>query len=312
MTIAAPLTTQKTMSTLAWALLLFLAFIWGGSFVFAKVAVAEIPPFTLVLLRVGLAAATLWIVCLATGVAMPRTFAAWGAYAVMGLLNNVIAFSLIFTGQQEIGASLASILNGSMPFFTVLLAGLLLADEKFSKRKIVGIAIGFFGVVLIIGPRHLLGLGDHLLSELMLIGAAISYAFASVWGRRFAGQNPMATATGQLTMSTLMMVPIASLIDQPWTLPMPSVATIGSVIALAVICTAFAYVLFFRILDMAGATNVSLVTMLVPVSATLIAVPLLGERLEWLTILGFAVITLGLMVLDGRPVRYLRDRLPRA
>lgn len=312
MTLAAPLTAQKTMSTLAWALLLFLAFIWGGSFVFAKVAVAEIPPFTLVLLRVGLAAATLWLICLATGVRMPRTLKAWGAYAVMGLLNNVIAFSLIFTGQQEIGASLASILNGSMPFFTVLLAGLLLADERFSPRKIVGIVIGFAGVVLIIGPRHLLGLGDHLLSELMLIGAAISYAFASVWGRRFAGQNPMATATGQLTMSTLMMIPIASLIDQPWTLPVPSLATIGSVIALAVVCTAFAYVLFFRILDMAGATNVSLVTMLVPVSATLLAVPLLGERLEWLTIIGFAVITLGLIVLDGRPVRYLRERLARA
>jgi drug/metabolite transporter (DMT)-like permease len=309
MSIVAPLTAQKSMSTLAWALLLFLAFIWGGSFVFAKVAVAEIPPFTLVLLRVGLAATTLWVVCLATGVAMPRALKNWGAYAVMGLLNHVIAFSLIFTGQQEIGASLASILNGSMPFFTVLLAGLLLTDEKFSTRKIVGIAIGFFGVVLIIGPRHLLGLGDHLLSELMLIGAAISYAFASVWGRRFAGQNPLATATGQLTMSTLMMIPIASLVDQPWTLPLPSVATMASVIALAVICTAFAYVLFFRILDMAGATNVSLVTMLVPVSATLIAVPLLGERLEVLTILGFAVITLGLMVLDGRPVRYARERL---
>jgi drug/metabolite transporter (DMT)-like permease len=309
MTLTAPLTAQKTMSTLAWALLLFLAFIWGGSFVFAKVAVAEIPPFTLVLLRVGLAAATLWLICLATGVRMPRTLKAWGAYAVMGLLNNVIAFSLIFTGQQEIGASLASILNGSMPFFTVLLAGILLADERFSPRKIVGIVIGFAGVVLIIGPRHLLGLGDHLLSELMLIGAAISYAFASVWGRRFAGQNPMATATGQLTMSTLMMIPIASLIDQPWTLPVPSLATIGSVVALAVVCTAFAYVLFFRILDMAGATNVSLVTMLVPVSATLLAVPLLGERLEWLTIIGFAVITLGLIVLDGRPMRYVRGRL---
>lgn len=311
MSISSPLTTQKTMSTLAWALLLLLAFIWGGSFVFAKVAVAEIPPFTLVLLRVGLAAATLWLICLATGVPMPRTLAAWGAYMVMGLLNNVIAFSLIFTGQQEIGASLASILNGSMPFFTVLIAGILLADEKFSTRKIIGIAIGFAGVVLIIGPRHLLGLGDHLLSELMLVGAAVSYAFASVWGRRFAGENPMATATGQLTMSTLMMIPIASLVDQPWTLPMPSLATLGSVIALAVVCTAFAYVLFFRILDMAGATNVSLVTMLVPVSATLLAVPLLDERLELLTILGFAIITLGLMVLDGRPVKAARRFLTK-
>lgn len=303
---------QKTMSTLAWALLLFLAFIWGGSFVFAKIAVAEIPPFTLVLLRVSLAAATLWLVCLATGIVMPRSWAAWRNYLVMGLLNNVIAFSLIFTGQLHIGASLASILNAATPFFTVLIAGLLLADERFTKQKAAGIALGFVGVVLVIGPRHLFGLGEHLASELMLIGAAISYAFASVWGRRFAGENPMATATGQLTMSTLVMIPIAAFVDQPWTLPMPSVATIGSVLALAIVCTAFAYVLFFRILKMAGATNVSLVTMLVPVSATLIAVPLLGERLELLTIIGFVVITLGLMVLDGRPVKAARRVFARA
>lgn len=306
------MTEQKTMSSLAWALLVFLAFIWGGSFVFAKIAVAEIPPFTLVLLRVSLAAATLWLVCLVTGVAMPRAWTSWRDYLVMGCLNNVIAFSLIFTGQQAIGASLASILNGSMPFFTVLIAGLLLADERFSTQKIAGITIGFIGVVLIIGPRHLLGLGDHLASELMLIGAAISYAFASVWGRRFAGENPMATATGQLTMSTLVMIPIAAFIDQPWALPMPSLATIGSVLALAIVCTAFAYVLFFRILKMAGATNVSLVTMLVPVSATLIAVPLLGERLELLTVIGFIVITLGLMVLDGRPVKAARRVFAKA
>ncbi|MEM6711741.1 MAG: DMT family transporter [Pseudomonadota bacterium] len=305
-------TDQKTMSTLAWALLLFLAFIWGGSFVLAKIAVAEIPPFTLVLLRVSLAAATLWIVCLATGVAMPRSLAAWRNYLVMGLLNNVVAFSLIFTGQLEIGASLASILNASTPFFTVLIAGVLLADERFSTKRITGIAIGFSGVVLIIGPRNLLGLGDHLLSEMMLIGAAISYAFASVWGRRFAGENPMATATGQLTMSTMMMIPIAAFVDQPWDLPMPSLGVVGSVVALAVVCTAFAYVLFFRILKMAGATNVSLVTMLVPVSATLIAVPMLGERLELLTVAGFAVIAVGLMVLDGRPIRAIRQRLVRA
>ncbi len=307
-----PATTQKTMSTLAWALLLFLAFIWGGSFVLSKIAVAEIPPFTLVLLRVALAAATLWILCLATGVVLPRSFKSWRNYAIMGLMNNVIAFSLIFTGQQVIDASLSSILNGATPFFTGLLAGLLLADERFTPQKVLGIVLGFCGVVLIIGPRHLLGLGDNLLFEMMPVGAAISYAFASVWGRRFSGEQPMATATGQLTMSTVMMTPIAAVIDQPWTLALPSLTTIGAVVTLAVLCTAFAYVLFFRILEMAGATNVSLVTLLVPVSAVLLAVPLLGERLEWPTLVGFAVITLGLMVLDGRPYRYARQKFAKA
>lgn len=305
-------TVQKSMPTSAWALLLLLAAVWGGSFVLAKVAVAEIPPFTLVLARVALAALTLHLLVLLTRTRLPRTWTAWRDYAVMGLLNNVISFSLIFTGQLQIGASLASILNASTPFFTVLLAGLLLVDERFSGRRLAGIAIGFAGVVIVIGPRHLVGLGDHLVSELMLVGAAISYAFASIWGRRFAGENPLATATGQLTMSTLLMLPVAGLVDRPWTLPVPSVHVIGAVLALAVVCTGLAYVLFFRILKVAGATNVSLVTMLVPVSAMLIAVPALGERLEPLTLLGFAVILAGLMVLDGRPARALRRWSARA
>ena len=300
------------MSGTAWALLILLASVWGGSFVFAKIAVAEIPPFTLVLARVALAALTLHLLVLVTRTKLPFTLEAWRNYAVMGLLNNVIAFSLIFTGQLQIGASLASILNASTPFFTVLLAGLLLADERFSARRLAGIAMGFAGVVLVIGPRHLLGLGEHLASELMVIGAAISYAFASIWGRRFAGENPLATATGQLTMSTLVMIPLAGLVDQPWTLPVPSPPVIGSVLALAIVCTGLAYVLFFRILKVAGATNVSLVTMLVPVSTTLIAVPALGERLEPLTLAGFAVIIAGLMVLDGRPVSAARRLLQKA
>lgn len=297
---------QKTMPVSAWFMLLFLAFLWGGSFVFGKIAVAEITPLTLVLLRVSLAALTLHLVCAITGTKLPGTLEAWRNYAVMGLLNNVIAFSLIFWGQQEIGASLSSILNGATPFFTVLIAGLVLVDERFTSAKIAGLIIGFAGVVLVIGPRHILGLGENLLSELAVVGAAVSYGFASVWGRRFSGEPPLATATGQLTMSTAMMIPIAFLIERPLSTGLPSAPVIGAVVALAVICTAFAYLLFFRILKVAGATNVSLVTMLVPVFATLIAVPVLGEQLDALKLIGLAVIGIGLAVLDGRPVKHVR------
>ncbi len=300
--------TQKTMSGSAWALLVLLAFMWGGSFVFAKIAVAEIPPFTLVFLRVFLAALTLHTIMVVMGVRMDWSVRAFTNYAVMGLLNNVIAFSLMFTGQTQITASLASILNASAPFFTVLVAGLLLADEQLTKRKLAGLMVGFVGVVLVIGPRYLLGIGQHLIFELMLIGTAISYAFAGVWGRRFAGENPLCTAAGQLTASSVLMIPVMFIFDDPLTLGVPSLPVIASVVALAVVCTGLAYILFFRVLQMAGATNVILVTMLVPLSTSLLAIPLLGESLDALKLGGLAVIVLGMAILDGRPAQYIRVR----
>ncbi|MBV6657478.1 MAG: DMT family transporter [Devosiaceae bacterium] len=294
------------MTGTAWLLLLLLAFLWGGSFVFAKIAVAEIPPFTLVFFRVALAAVTLHLVRLALRIPMDWSLGAFANYAVMGLLNNVIAFSLMFTGQTQISASLASILNASTPFFTLLVAGLLLTDEKLTGRRIAGLIVGFAGVILVIGPRYLLGMGDNLIFELMLIGTAISYAFAGVWGRRFAGENPLCTAAGQLTGSTLLMIPIMFVFDDPLSMGMPSTEVIASVIALAVVSTGFAYILFFRILKIVGATNVMLVTMLVPVFTALIAVPLLGESIDALKVAGMAVIAIGMAILDGRPVKAVR------
>ncbi len=309
---AASVTAQKTMTTTAWFLLLLLASLWGASFIFSKVAVAEIPPFTLVLARVLLAALTLHVVCFITGVRLPFTLRAWGAYLVMGLLNNVIAFSLIFWGQQSIDASLSSILNAATPFFTVLIAGLALADERFTAPKIAGLIVGFAGVVLIIGPRHLLGLGDHLLAELAIIGASISYGFSGVWGRRFAGEPPLATATGQLTAGSLLMLPVAFIFERPLELSMPSMPVIGSVLALAIVSTALAYILFFQVLKVAGATNTSLVTMLVPVFTMLFAVPLLGESIDALKLLGLIVIGIGLAILDGRPLKAARQAFAKA
>lgn len=305
-------TTQKTMSTIAWGWLLLLGALWGISFVFSKIAVTEVEPFTLVFIRVLLAALVLHAVCLARGVRLPTTLKAWFDYSVMGFFNSGLAFGLIFWAQQFTDASLSAILIAAAPFFTVLLAGLLLPDERFSTSKVAGIIIGFAGVVLVIGPGHLAGLGENLIAEMVLLLAALSYAISSVWGRRFAGEEPLATSAGQLTASAALMLPLALIFENPLQMTMPSPIVIGSVIALATLSTALAYILFFRILKMVGATNTTMVGMLIPVFTMLFAVPILGETISMLKIMGMIVIAIGMMVLDGRPVKALAKRFNRA
>jgi drug/metabolite transporter (DMT)-like permease len=245
-------------------------------------------------------------------VRISTTLKAWFDYGVMGFFNSGLAFGLIFWAQQFTDASLSAILVAASPFFTVLLAGLLLPDERFNASKIAGIMIGFAGVVLVIGPRHLSGLGENLIAELVLLLAALSYAISSVWGRRFASEDPLATSAGQLTASAALMLPLALIFESPLQTAMPSLTVIGSVIALATLSTALAYIVFFRILKMAGATNTTMVGMLIPVFTMLFAVPILGETISLLKITGMMVIAIGMMVLDGRPVKALAKGFNRA
>ncbi len=308
MAVAAPLTAQKTMSTAAWGWLLLLGALWGMSFVFIKVAIVEIQPLTLVFLRTLLAALVLFAVCRMTGVRMPTSFKAWRDYAILGFFSSSLAFSLIFWAQQFIDASLSSILIAATPFFTVLLAGFILSDERFTARKIIGVIIGLAGVTLVIGPRYLLGLGGSLTAELAVLLAAGAYAIASIWGRRFAGEPPLATATGQISTSAVMLLPLALLFEDPLRMDTPSWSVIGAVIALAVLCTALTYLIFFHVLKMAGASNASLVGLVIPAFTMLFAVPLLGEEITLLKIAGMLVIAIGMMVLDGRPLAAVRGR----
>lgn len=307
-----PAADQKKMTTLAWLLLLAMAALWGISFVFIKIAVSEIQPMTLVFVRTLLAAIVLLAVCWVTGVRMPTDWKAWRDYAVLGFFSSSSAFSLIFWAQQYIDASLSAILIAATPFFTVIVAGLLLADERFTPQKIAGAIIGFIGVILVVGPRYLMGLGDHLLAELAVLLAAACYATASIWGRRFSGESPLATATGQITASAVMMLPMALLFEEPLQMGIPSWPVIGAVVALAIFCTALTYLLFFQVLKMAGASNATLVGLVIPVFAMLFAVPILGESITLLNVSGMAVIGLGMMVLDGRPLAALRGRFAKA
>jgi drug/metabolite transporter (DMT)-like permease len=288
------------MSGSDWLLLILLSIVWGGSFFFAKIAVAELPPLTIVLARVTIAAAALHLLVLATGQRMPGDLSLWRDFLLMGLLNNAIPFSLIFWGQKEIASGLASILNATTPLFTVLVAHALTADEKVTPAKLTGVGLGIIGVALMIGLDLISGFGSHLMSELAVLAAALSYAFAGVFGRRFRGRPPLVVAAGQLTGSSILILPLALLIDRPWDLPMPSGGTWAALIGLALLSTALAYVIFFRILARAGATNLLLVTFLIPVSALLLGVAFLAERVTAHQLLGMLLIGLGLAVIDGR------------
>lgn len=295
-----PQTANRSMDPATWGLLLLLGFIWGGSFFFGRIAVQHVPPMTLVLFRVSLAAFALH---LAFG-RMPgfyRTLISrWRELLVLGLINNAIPFTLIFLGQTKIGSGLASILNATTPLWAVLVAQVFTTDEKITPAKLIGCALGLAGMVLLIGPAAL-GIADSpLWAKLAVVGAAVSYGFAASFAKRFKGISPRVTATGQLTSSTLIMLPLALIFDQPWTLPVPPTDVIVAILALALVSTAFAYVVFFKILSVAGATSASLVTLLVPPAAILLGIVFLGETLSLTEALGLGLIALGLLSLDNR------------
>ena len=295
------------MGAAEWGMLIALAVLWGGSFFFVGVAVAELPPLTIVALRVGLAALVLHVVVLATGLRMPRDRRAWSAFLAMGMLNNVVPFSLIAWGQINIASGLASILNATTPLFTVLVAHALSGDERISAGRLAGAIVGFAGVAAMIGADALGALGADLPAQLAVLGAALSYAFAGVFGRRFArtGTAPTLAATGQVTASALILAPAALVVETPWTLSLPGAPVLGAVTGLALLSTALAYLLYFRILARAGATNLLVVTFLIPVVAIALGAAILDERLAPSHLAGMALIGLGLVLIDGRLARHL-------
>lgn len=284
-------------------MLIALAAVWGGSFFFNGVAVRELPVFTVVVSRVALAALILLVVLKLKGERMPAAPGIWAAFFGMGLLNNALPFSLIVWGQQYIASGVASILNASTPLFTVILAHFLTRDEKLTGGKLLGVLVGFSGVAVMIGIDAMQALGTDVAAQLMCLAGAVSYALAGIFGRRFRsmGVTPMATATGQVIASSVLLIPLVLVVDRPWTLPTPSPAAIGALIGLAAISTAFAYVLYFRLLATAGATNLLLVTFLIPVSAILLGMLFLHETLMPNHVAGMALIGLGLTAIDGRP-----------
>lgn len=306
-------TIHRAMTGAEWAVLLTLSVLWGGSFFFVGVAVDELPPLTLVLLRVALAAVALWAVVALGGARVPRDRRVWGAFLGMGLLNNAVPFTLIVWGQTHVASGVAAILNATAPLFTVLVAHALIADERLTPGRGAGVCLGLLGVGVLIGGGALRELGAHVPAQLACLGAALAYALAGVFGRRFAafGVTPTVTAAGQVTASSLALAPLALLVDRPWTLDVPSAATVAAVAGLALLSTALAYVLYFRLLATAGVTNLLLVTFLIPVSAIGLGVLLLDEALRPEHLAGMALVGLGLAAIDGRPWQAARRSVGR-
>ena len=301
---------SRMMGLRDWGLVAALSVIWGGSFFFIGIAVKSLPPLTLVFLRVALAAVVLNLAVPAVGLRMPADRRTWSAFFAMGFLNNLLPFSLIVWGQTHIASGLASILNATTPVFTVIVAHFLTKDEKLTPNRILGVLIGLAGVGVIIGPDALKGLGVNVWAQTAVLGAAVCYSFAGIFGRRFRrmGVHPVVTAAGQVSASAVMLLPMAIAVDQPWRLPVPEASVLAAVLGLAVLSTALAYIIFFRVLASAGATNIMLVTFLIPVSAILLGSLFLGEQLTWRQFLGMGLIGAGLAAIDGRLLGRIRLR----
>ncbi len=297
------------MTTRDWLLLWVLSVLWGGAFFFAAVAVKEVPPLTLVLCRVAIAALVLFVFIKIKGERFPLGWPFLSIFLAMGFFNNLIPFSLLFWAQTTIPSGLASILNATTPIFSIIVAHFLLSDEKMAVNKIAGVMLGFAGVAILFGGDALSGVSVTTFGILACLGAALSYGFATVFGRRFRtlGVTPSIGALGQLSATTIMMIPIVIFFDQPWTLTMPSTEAVGAIVSLAVASTAVAYLIYFRILESAGAVNAALVTLIIPLTAILLGTVFLDEKLAAQHYLGMALILAGLIAIDGRLV----DRLKR-
>lgn len=287
-------------------MLLALAILWSASFIFIKVAGDEMPVFTLVLARVGLAALVLHAFVLATGRSYPREPAVLMRYVAMGVMNNVMPFAFIVYATVSIGAGAASILNATSPIFALLVAHVATADEKVTPAKLAGILLGVAGVAAMVGPQALAGLNENLVAAAAMLLASFFYGVSAVFGRCFRGIDATVSATCQLSASTLVLLPIAVVVDRPWTIALPSATALVSAFALATISTALAYVLYYALISRAGATNTILVTLLIPAGGVFLAWLLLGEAFMPAEAAGMLLIGSGLIVIDGRLFARLR------
>ena len=304
---ASPMINQE-MTASEWGVLLLLAVIWGGAFLFIGVAVRYVDPLTYVWLRLTIAAGGMFLFLKWRGEKLGLPREVWGSILLLALLNNALPFTLFGWGQTHIASGLASILNATTPIWGVLVAHFFTADERMTPRKIAGVLLGFAGVATMIGPTLLANVGTDALAQLACITASLCYAIAAVWARRFRrmGIAPMSVTTGQLSAGALMMLPMMLLVDQPWTQPLPPLSAWGAIVALALLCTALGYVLYFRLIDSAGATNALLVTLLVPPFAILFGTLFLNEVLAPQDFIGLGLIALGLAAIDGRLLKRLR------
>jgi drug/metabolite transporter (DMT)-like permease len=287
------------MSIRNFAILLILGLIWGASFLFIKVAVATIPPLSVAFGRTALAGVLLYLVLRSRGLRMPEWGSVWGTFLLMGFFNGAVPYTLITWAEIHIDSGLAAILNALMPLFTVLLAHVFTGDERLTWTKVVGIVLGFLGVLTLIGPAALKGLGKDVVAQLAVMAAALCYAIAIIYGRRLKQVPPLVSATGQLFCAAFLTLPMSLVFDAPWTLA-PSFISVGALTCLSLLGTALAYLLYYYLLPKIGSTNLSLVTYLIPITGVFWGALLLGERLHWSAFLALGLILAGISGVNNR------------
>ena len=294
---AQPTTSRQTTLAIEIGLLLLLSLIWGSSFTLIKIAIPTIPPFTMVAARVMIAALFLILVAAAQGHALPRRGSVWAAFFVQGLLQSALPFTLISWGEMHIASSLAGVLNATPPMFVLAIAVMTgRGRQAISGRKVIGVALGLAGVALTMGIDALSGVGTAApLAQMAVLGASLCYALAPIWGQRFSGLPAIVTAAGAMSCAAVLMLPTAAILEQPWGLAPPPAQAIAAVIALAMVCTAFAMVIYFRLIHTLGPLGTTSGSYLRAGFAVALGTAILGEHLTWSSLAGMALILVGVV-----------------
>jgi drug/metabolite transporter (DMT)-like permease len=292
-----------------WLLIGILAILWGGTFFLIEIGLRSFPPITLVFIRVAFAVPPMWIAMRLMGQRLPSSANVWGLLTVVGALNCALPFTLFFWGQQYLDSGYASILNATTPLWGVLTAHFLTHDEKATPARIIGVLTGMAGIIVMVGPAAMKGLSNNLLAQIACVVSTVFYSLAAIYGRRLSQTTltPMAVATGQTMTAALLMIPIVLVIDQPWTMAMPRLDATLAGLALALLSTALAYALYFRLIDRAGASNAQLVAFLMPILAVILGFAFLGESLNVGQVFGAVLIAIGLAIIDGRLLARFRN-----
>ena len=286
-----------------WAMLTGLSVLWGLSFIFMELALEELPVFHVAFFRVLIAALALNVIIAARGWNLGQFKAHWPAFAVMGIVGIAVPFSLIIWGQVYITAGLSAILNGTLPFFTLIVAHFFTTDEKMTLRRVTALVFGFVGVMIIIGPGALKDIVDtgKILGQLAVLLATFCYGLVTVYGRRFSRLEVprLVAATGQMSVASAVLLPFM-LWEMPWAQPMPGGVTISALLGVGLLSTALAFTIWYYLLERVGANNLSLVTFMIPIVTIIVGYYVLGEVLTASQIFGMLVVAVGLIVADGR------------
>jgi drug/metabolite transporter (DMT)-like permease len=301
------MTTLPKLDATSWGLIAILSILWGSAFFLIEVGLRSFPPITLVFIRIGFAFPPMWIALKLSGGKLPSDLKSWWLLMVVGALNCTLPFILFFWGQQYLTSGYASILNATTPLWGVLVAHFMTSDEKATPTRIMGVLVGMAGIIVLVGPDAMKGFSDNLLAQIACLVSTLFYSFAAVYGRRLsqAKMTPAVIATGQTGMAALLLLPVMLLVDQPWNVALPRLDATLAGATLALLSTALAYGLYFRLIARAGASNAQLVAFIMPVLAIILGIAFLGESLSNGQIAGAALIGLGLIILDGRALNKL-------